>query len=120
MKNPKTIFFLVIILLLAGLAFVGYQYISLQQELQQTKAQLQAQQTNDRVLAFTRLFVEKVLQTDAEIDFETRLQLENAVRAIGDEQILAQWRRFTESVSESQAQAEVKNLLSLLIKKVEM
>ena len=118
LKNQKIILPLVV-LLLAGLAFVSFQYMSVQQELRQTQAATAAQGVNEKVLAFTKLFIEKVLATETEVDFETRLQLENAVRAIGDDQILIQWKRFSESASEQEAQVEVKNLLSELIRKIE-
>ena len=119
MKNQKTIFFLLIVLLLAGLAFASFRYMNVQQELRQAQAALSVQNINENTLAFTQLFIDKVLNTEGEVDFETRLQLENAVRAIGDEQILIQWKRFSESANEQEAQVEVKNLLSLLISKIE-
>ena len=119
MKQPKIIFLLVLIaILLAGNAFFAMQYMAAQSQLQDTQAALTAQKVNERTLAFTKLFIENVLQSDQEVDFDTRLLLENSVRAIGDEQILAQWKRFTESSSETQAQAEVKNLLGLLISRL--
>ena len=119
MRNKKTIFFSIIALLLATNVFFGFQYVNLQKEFKQTQAQLAAQRTNEKVLVFIKLFVGEVLQSDEEVDFETRLLLENSVRAIGDEEILAQWRSFTESTTEVQAQGEVKNLLVLLVRKLE-
>ena len=119
MRNKKTIFLSIIALLLATNVFFGFQYVNLQKEFKQTQAQLAAQRTNEKVLVFIKLFVGEVLQSDEEVDFETRLLLENSVRAIGDEEILAQWRSFTESTTEVQAQGEVKNLLVLLVRKLE-
>ena len=119
MRNKKTIFLSIIALLLATNVFFGFQYVNLQKELKQTQAQLAAQRTNEKVLVFIKLFVGEVLQSDEEVNFETRLLLENSVRAIGDEEILAQWRSFTESTTEVQAQGEVKNLLVLLVRKLE-
>ena len=119
MKNPKFVLFLLVILaLLAGNVFFGARYAAVQQELWQIQTATAAQGVNEKVLAFTELFIEKVLNAETEVDFETRLQLENAVRAIGDEQILEQWKKFTESASEQEAQAEVKNLLGLLVGKI--
>lgn len=118
MKNQKTILFLLIVLLLAGLAFVSFQYMSVQQELRQIQTATATQGVNEKVLAFTGLFIEKVLNAETEVDFETRLRLENAVRAIDDEQILTQWKRFSESTNEQEAQVEVKNLLGLLVGKI--
>src|SRR3972149_4456521 len=108
--KQKTLFLIAIVLLLASDIFFGVRYIALQKELRETQAVLTTQQVNERTLAFTQLFIENVLQSETEVDFDTRLQLENSVRAIGDEEILAQWQKFTESPSEEDAQAEVKNL----------
>jgi hypothetical protein len=76
---------------------------------------LESQKTNEKVLDFTKLFIEKVLKAETEVDFETRLKLENAVRNLGDEEILTQWQKFTESKTEAEAQEEVKNLLEMLL-----
>jgi len=119
MKNRNVILSIVILLLLAGNVFFAMQYMAVQEELRQAQAVLSVQNINANTLAFTQLFIDKVLNTEGEVDFETRLQLENAVRAIGDEQILVQWKRFSESASEQEAQVEVKNLLSELIRKIE-
>ena len=110
----------VVVLLLVANLFFAMQYVAAQKELREAQAALTVQTINERTLAFAQLFVEKVLQSEGEIDFETRLQLENSVRTIGDEEILAQWKKFTESQTEQAAQEEVKNLLSLLVRKVEM
>jgi hypothetical protein len=107
-----------IAILLVGNAFFAIQYMNAQSQLRETQAALTAQKVNERTLAFAKLFIENVLQAGEEVDFDTRLLLENSVRAIGDEEILSQWKLFTQSVSEQDAQQEVKNLLSLLISKV--
>ena len=120
MNTQKTTFLILIAILLAGNIFFGMQYVGARQALQETQSSLTAQRTNERTLAFTQLFVEKVLQSEGEVDFETRLLLENSVRAIGDEEILSQWRRFTEANTEEEAQREVKGLLGILVEKIEM
>ncbi|MBU4332178.1 hypothetical protein KKD19_05955 [Patescibacteria group bacterium] len=58
-----------------------------------------------------------MLKAETEIDFETRLNLENAVRNLDDEEILSQWNKFVNSGNEIQAQVEVKNLLEALVHK---
>ena len=116
MNNPK-IFFVIILILLAGNVFLGSRYIAGQKELRETQAVLTNQKINERTLEFTKLFITKVLKAEAEVDFDTRLQLENAVRDIGDEEILAQWQKFTESKTETEAQEQTKNLLSVLVEK---
>jgi Na+-transporting NADH:ubiquinone oxidoreductase subunit NqrC len=118
MNKPKTILIIIILILLAGNIFFGYKYSALQKELEATKAILKTQKTNEEVLEFAKLFIEKVLKAETEVDFETRLKLENAVRNLNDEQILSQWQKFTESKTEADAQTEVKNLLETLVSKI--
>jgi len=107
-----------ILILLAGNIFLGLKYSTTQQELEKTKETSTVQKTNEKILDFTKLFIEKVLKAEGEIDFETRLSLENAVRNLGDEEILNQWQKFTESQTEAKAQIEVKNLLEILVSKI--
>lgn len=116
--NKKIILTIIIPILLAGNMFFGYKYFAIQKELQQTQASLKIQKTNEKILDFTVLFIDKVLKAETEVDFETRLRLENAVRDLDDEEILAQWQKFVNSQSENEAQQEVKNLLGLLIDKI--
>lgn len=119
MKPKAFLIVVVIFVLLASNVFFAMQYIAVRQELQNVQASLTTQRINERVLVFAQLFVEKVLTVGGETDFDTRLLLENSVRTIGDEEILTQWKRFTESTTEREAQTEVRNLLSLLLKKME-
>ena len=107
-----------ILILLAGNIFLWQKFSAVQQEFKKTKESLTIQTTNEKVLDFTELFIEKVLKAEGEIDFENRLSLENAVRNLDDEEILAQWQKFTESETEVEAQTEVKNLLEMLVGKI--
>ena len=120
MINQKIILTLVILILLAGNVFFGVKYFASQKEIQQIQPALETQKTNEKVLDFTKLFIEQVLKAETEVDFETRLKLENAVRNLGDEEILAQWQKFTESKTEIEAQEEVKNLLEMLVGKIKV
>lgn len=117
MNKPKTIL-IIILILLAGNVFFGIKYFSVVKELSQTEAVLQTQTTNEKILEFTKLFIDEVLKADSEVSFDTRLKLETAVRNLGDEEILAQWQKFVDSKTETGAQDEAKNLLELLISKV--
>ncbi len=109
---------ILVLILLTGNVFWGVKYFSLQKELQETQTGLETQKLNEKVLEFTKLFIEKVLKAETEVDFETRLQLENAVRNLDDEEILVQWQKFVDSRAEAEAQNEVKNLLEMLINKI--
>ncbi len=117
--NLNKIFSIIIILLLlTGNVYFISKYLGLQKEMEEAKAALEIPKINEKILNFTDLFIKKVLKAENEIDFETRLQLENAVRDINDEEILSQWQKFTESENETEAQNEVKNLLELLVSKI--
>lgn len=108
----------VVLLLLAGNIFFAFGYSSLKSEINENNIVLENRTINDKVLDFTKLFIEKVLKADDEVDFETRLKLENAVRNLDDKEVLSQWQNFIDSKTEVQAQEEVKNLLELLINKI--
>ena len=118
-NKPKTIL-IIILILLAGNVFLGVKYFSVVKELRQTETLLQTQTTNKKVLEFSKLFIKEVLKAETEVNFDTRLKLETAVRNLGDEEILNQWQKFTESKTEVQAQEEVKNLLEMLMNKIKI
>jgi len=118
MKSKIYLLIIIIIILLASNVFFGVKYFAVQKEVGQTQTALETQELNEKVLEFTKLFIEKVLKAETEINFETRLKLENAVRNLDDEEILVQWQKFVESGTESEAQNEVKNLLEMLIDKI--
>ncbi|OGD68090.1 hypothetical protein A2996_03210 [Candidatus Campbellbacteria bacterium RIFCSPLOWO2_01_FULL_34_15] len=109
---------ILVIILLAGNVFFGGKYFLSQKEFNQEKVVLEKEKLNEDILDFTKLFIEKVLKTETEVDFETRLMLENAVRNLDDEDILKQWQEFVASQNEDEAQERVKDLLSILINKI--
>ncbi len=76
------------------------------------------QKTNTKVVLFTQTLIEKVLKSTSPVDFETRLALENMVRNLNDKTILDKWNDFVNSSDSNQAQVEIKSLLDLLIKKI--
>ena len=109
---------LAVSVLLAAASLGAKKYIEIQKELLIAKEALKIQKINAKTLNFTKLFIKEVLKAKTEIDFETRLKLENTVRNIGDEEILKQWNEFLNSKTESEAQDRVKNLLDLLVGKI--
>jgi hypothetical protein len=72
---------------------------------------------NQEVSEFHEFFIRSVLQTEGEIDFETRLKLEGKVRALNDPEILGAWNNFVNAPSEEEAQIILKQLLLVLVKK---
>lgn len=114
----------IILIAVVGMLIVSNVYFvlksnSLGGELAGAKKEISSFNRNDKVINFSRLFIDNVLKGNKEVDFDTRLKLENAVRDIKDDEILAQWDKFTKSQTESDAQNEVKNLLDLLMKKIQ-
>jgi len=77
----------------------------------------QQNQINKKVLDFRNMFTEKVLLSDQEIDFDTRLLLETAVRSLDDDEIFSQWQAFVNSQTKEDATLQAKKLLDLLIQK---
>lgn len=116
----KIFLVIVILVLLTSTIFFASRYLALQKKLAEVKRPLEIQEINEKVLDFTKFFIEKVLKAEEEVDFETRLKLESAVRDLEDEEILTQWQKFVDSQTENQAQQEVKNLLELLISKIKI
>jgi len=117
--NPKrTIVIAVVLVLLAANIVFLIKYSALQKEFIETKKLVESQQINEKNLNFTKLFIDKVLKAEGEVSFEDRLQLENSVRNLEDEQILTYWNNFVESKTPEEAQNEGRNLLDALIKKI--
>jgi len=118
--KQKIIIAFIILFLLTGDVFLGIKYFDVLKKSRQTQNISQGQVINEKVLDFTKLFIKEVLKAEKEIDLETRLKLETAVRDLGDEEILNQWQKFVNSKTEAEAQIEVKNLLELLIDKIKI
>lgn len=114
----RIFFFVLLVALVAGNAFFAWQWWNTKNELAIAKNSLSQRKSGEKILDFTNVFIQDVLKSETEIDFETRLKLENKVRAINDPAILEQWQKFTDSKTEAEAQAEVTKLLDILITKV--
>lgn len=108
----------IVVALVAGNIFLAIQYFTVAKELEATKIVNTTQRYNEKVILFIKLFVAKVIKSDKEIDFETRLKLENAVRDLNEPLVLAQWQNFVNSKTEAEAQQNVKDLLAILMDRV--
>ena len=108
---------LIIVLIIGNIFFIS-EYLNLKKDLQKEQSSVESQNLNIKILNFTQLFIEKVLKSDTEVDFETRLKLENSVRELDDSEILSKWQDFIDSQTEGEAQESVKNLLEILIGKI--
>ncbi len=108
-----------ITVLVMATVFVYTQYREVARELVAVQDKGVAVETNRKVLDFAKMFIDDVLKSDGEIDFDTRLKLESAVRSLEDKTIFDAWQRFTGSSTERQAQDAVKDLLSVLVAKIQ-
>jgi hypothetical protein len=118
--NAKRLILIVIIgLLIIGNVFFAMRYLSVAAALSQTQATADKAETNGRVLDFTSMFIDKVLMASGQVDFDTRLSLETAVRNLKDDAVLTQWQKFTASKTEADAQENVKKLLQMLVAKIQ-
>jgi hypothetical protein len=117
-KN-RLVIIIVIGALVIGNAFFVPNYFFAYNELQEIKSTQTKTELNTKVVNFTSMFIKKVLQADKEVDFETRLSLENAVRDLKDEQVMQEWQNFIGSKTEQEAQNSVKKLLGILISKIQ-
>ncbi len=106
----------VIILVVSNIVFVK-KYVSASRRAELAEASVLKTNLNAKILDFTNLFIEQVLQGKGEISFDERLVMETSVKDLKDQEISAQWRKFVESNDERTAQVEVTNLLKLLINK---
>lgn len=113
--NKRLLIIIVIGVLLVGNAFFGLSYWYQREELAQAKRT----EVNESVIDFSLLFIRQVLQAESEVDFETRLKLENAVRDLKDDAIKEEWDNFTASKTELEAQSSVKKLLEILVLKIQ-
>ena len=116
--SKRIIILALILILFAGNVLLGLKVFISMAEVNIAKETLKTYQHNDKVLNFTKLFIQKVLKTEGTVPFEDYLKLEGAVRDIGDNAILSQWQKFIDSKTEEQAQEEVKNLLEILAEKI--
>ena len=107
-------------LLILNNLLLAYRYHNLKRFLSQEKNYQTKAEFNKKIADFGALFVDKVIKADREVDLETRLRLENSVRAINDKEILDAWIRLTKSKNENEAQKGVKELLKLLFIKIKI
>jgi len=128
MNKQRFIIILIIGLTLMNIFFL-YRYLLITKEIEKIKragalpeksAVIFSNPKNERIINFLKLFIKEVLKAEGEVDFETRLKLENAVREIQDKEILDQWIKFTESKTEEEAQKNVKDLLEILVNKLQI
>ena len=121
MENKKHLMIVVaFVVLIAGNLYFSMRVVSAKGELASARAIIAGRQENNRTLDFLKMFVRDVIKSDKEVDFDTRLKLENAVRELNDKEVLVKWQAFVDSKDEIQAQVNVKDLLELLVAKASL
>ena len=116
-KFNKTTVVLIFLLIASNIVW-GLQFSSQKTQLNNIKDELAGINQNKKILIFQKMFVEKVLKSNGSVDFNTRVELQNAVTNINDEQITKVWNAFLSAKTEIEGQTAVKELLSQLASRV--
>jgi len=119
MQRLTIVYGIITVILVSAIIFLGFSWINTLIDLKTQSEIAKTQQLNIKVVDFLQLFISKVLKNEKEIIFEERLQLENAVLDLKDQEILDQWHKFTKSENEVDAQRATIDLLHLLVRKIE-
>ena len=111
-----------VVIALIGLLLVGNVYFMVKDlrdnKIDVSSGSIKLTSQGDKVLSFLKLFIEKILKAEGEVSFEDRLQLENSVRALNDDEVFGQWEKFVNSVTNEEAQDNVRDLLELLVNRI--
>ncbi|HEY9582825.1 MAG TPA: hypothetical protein VJK09_00735 [Candidatus Paceibacterota bacterium] len=118
MNNPNNSKIFLVILLVLAIVGCGY-FAAKASRLDKQVAQLQQEPRISleagKTLVFMKDFIANVIGASTEVDFDTRLRLENEVRDLNDAQILTNWKDFIASKTEKEAQEQVLKILQRLI-----
>jgi len=110
----KFLLALVIVLVLANIYLVD-KYQDLRSV---SESCIESQKANEKIVVLAKFFIEKILKADGELNVETVLELENAAKATGDEELRAQWQKFLATRTIEEAQQEIQNFLELIVNKI--
>lgn len=116
--KQKQIYLIIIVILLASNLFLGVKYFNADKELKETKNIITIQEEKTKFAEFNKTFIGEVLQTESEVNYDTRLKFDKMVKDIDDKDLTAQWQKFTDSQTEKEAQEETVKLLGLLAERV--
>jgi hypothetical protein len=118
MNTKKIVIYAVAAAALIAIALLSVKLYLYSNEIVRLQKVEQERVVNTKILDFTKLFIEKVLASKTEVDFETRLKLENAIRDINDTELFDQWTKFTKSKEPGEAQTDVVILLQMLMDRI--
>ena len=109
----KIVSALIIFLVILNIA-LWFAYSSRGVELQRTQNTIANIGHSRNILSFQKLFVEKVLKSNGEVDYNTRRELEQSVGKTNDDIVISAWNAFISAKTEDEGQARVEELLSVL------
>ena len=115
--GKRILVWVVVAALIAGNIFWLAAYFKTQREAEGMRVLLSTARYNDKSLRFLQMFIKPGLKSEKEVNFETRLKLENSVRELNDDKIFGAMAKFVNSQNETEAQGNVKELLDLLVDK---
>ena len=116
--KQKQIYIIITILLLSNL-FLGVKYFNASKELKEATSITVAQEERTKFTEFNKTFISEVLQSKTEVNYDTRLKLDEMVKDINNKELNAQWQKFTDSQTEKEAQEETVKLLGLVAERME-
>ena len=114
-RIPLVLIKVLSVVVLAGMIFFMIMSFKLQGKINVLESQPRLSVDANKSFIFMQDFISNVIGSSTEVDFETRLRLENEVRAINDPDILSKWKAFIASKNESEAQSHVLSILQRLI-----
>ena len=114
-RIPLVLIKVLSVVVLAGMIFFMIMSFRLQGKINVLESQPRLSVDANKSFIFMQDFIANVIGSSTEVDFETRLRLENEVRAINDPDILSKWKAFIASKNESEAQSHVLSILQRLI-----
>jgi hypothetical protein len=112
--NSTTRTRVVIIILLVVVCASVFFACEWRQCLRETRVLSDKNMQNEKIIAFTSLFINSVFNTGT-VSFEDRFKMENAVREINNKEIMVQWEKFTSSKNQAESQENAKKLFGLLV-----
>lgn len=115
-QSHKKTLIIIILLIVSNIIWLWVFNVK-SNKLQKAEAELATVVQNKKILAFQKMFVEKVLKSNGEVDFNTRVDLQNAVKDINDSEITNIWQGFLSAKTERDGQEKVKSLLSTIASK---
>jgi len=116
-KTTNKLFLALVIILLLSNVYIADKYWDSRLTLESC---VESQQANAKIVVLAKLFIAKILRAENELDIETLLELENAAKATGDEELRAQWQKFLKTSTVEEAQQEIQNFLELIVNKIKI